>query len=137
MVALDAGSLPIAVDGARKLRGGLTTARIRWVIAVLLLLFAAICGRLVQLGMVVQDTSIEGKARDIITATRPAILDRNGLELAVDVRVPSLFAEPRRIIDVDEAVDALNSVMPDLKKDWLRSRLREEATALLLLQRLK
>jgi cell division protein FtsI (penicillin-binding protein 3) len=123
MVAVDAGSLPIAVDGARKLRGGLTTARIRWVIAVLLLLFAAICGRLVQLGMVVQDTSIEGKARDIITATRPAILDRNGLELAVDVRVPSLFAEPRRIIDVDEAAAAVHSVLPDLSIDWLKQRL--------------
>ncbi|MGN6157110.1 MAG: peptidoglycan D,D-transpeptidase FtsI family protein [Devosia sp.] len=123
MVALDAGSLPIAVDGARKLRGGLTKARIRWVIAVLLLLFAAICGRLVQLGMVVQDTSIEGRARDLITATRPAMLDRNGLEMAVDIRVPSLFAEPRHIIDVDEAATAIHSVLPDLSVDWLRQRL--------------
>ena len=123
MVALDAGSLPIAVDGARKLRGGLTKARIRWVIAVLLLLFAAICGRLVQLGMVVQDTSIEGRARDLITATRPAMLDRNGLEMAVDIRVPSLFAEPRHIIDVDEAATAIHSVLPDLSIDWLRQRL--------------
>ena len=44
---------------------------------------------------------IEGVARDVITASRPPILDRNGLEMAVDIRVPSLFAEPRRIIDVE------------------------------------
>ena len=52
----------------------------------------------------------------MITATRPAILDRNGLELAVDIRVPSLFAEPRRIIDVDEAAEALLTVLPDLDR---------------------
>ncbi len=123
MVALDADSLPIAFEGAQKLRRGLTRARIRWVIIVLLLMFAAVAGRLVQLGMVVQDNSIEGRPRDVITATRPAILDRNGLELAVDIRVPSLFAEPRRIIDAQEAAAAIHSVLPDLNVDWLRDRL--------------
>ncbi len=39
MVALDADSLPIAFEGARKTRGGLTRARIRWVIVVLALMF--------------------------------------------------------------------------------------------------
>ena len=123
MVALDAGSLPIAVDGARKTRRHLTKARIRWVIAALFLVFATVGGRLVQLGMVVQDNTIEGQTRDIITASRPPILDRNGLELAVDIRVPSLFAEPRRIIDVNEAAEAIHSVLPDLNVDWLRQRL--------------
>ncbi|HVY50236.1 MAG TPA: penicillin-binding protein 2 [Devosia sp.] len=123
MVALDAASAAIAFDGARKVRRHLTKARIRWVIAALILIFGAVAARLVQLGMVVQDNTIEGQTRDLITATRPAILDRNGLELAVDVRVPSLFAEPRRIIDVNEAAEAINSVLPDLNVDWLRQRL--------------
>lgn len=123
MVALDADSLSISFDGARKTRRHLTKARIRWVIVTLVLIFAAVGGRLVQLGMVVQDNTIEGQARDLITATRPAILDRNGLELAVDVRVPSLFAEPRRIVDVDEAAQAIHSVLPDMNVDWLRQRL--------------
>ena len=128
MVALDSGSFPIAVDGARKTRRGLTKARIRWVIAALILIFGAVAGRLVQLGLVVQDNTIEGRARDLITATRPAILDRNGLELAVDIRVPSLFAEPRRIIDVDEAANAIHSVLPDINVDWLRARLTGDVT---------
>lgn len=114
---------PIALDGTRKSRGNLTKARIRWVILALVLGFAVIAGRLVQLGSIVTDSSIEGVERDVITASRPVILDRNGLELAVDIRVPSLFAEPRRIVNVDEAVEALAEVLPDLDRKWLRQRL--------------
>jgi cell division protein FtsI (penicillin-binding protein 3) len=120
------GSLPIALDGARRSRGNLTQARIRWVIVALLLVFAIVAGKLIWLGSAVTDTSIEGQTRDAITATRPAILDRNGLELAVDIRVPSLFAEPRRIIDIDEAAEAILTVLPDLDPDWLRQRLTGE-----------
>jgi cell division protein FtsI (penicillin-binding protein 3) len=117
---------PIALDGTRKSRGNLTRARIRWVIVALVIGFAVIGGRLVQLGSIVTDSSIEGVERDVITASRPAILDRNGLELAVDIRVPSLFAEPRRIVSVDEAVEALSEVLPDIDRSWLRRRLTGE-----------
>src|SRR5690606_11372805 len=116
-------SAPIALDGTRKSRGNLTKARIRWVILALCIGFAVIGGRLVQLGSVVTDSSSEGGERAVITAWRPVILDRNGLELAVDIRVPSLFAEPRRIVNVDEAVEALAEVLPDLDRNWLRQRL--------------
>ena len=126
MAIMTEGVGTIALDGARKARGNLTKARIRWVIAALLLVFGIVAGRLIQLGAVVNDQSIEGIERDVITATRPAILDRNGLEMAVDVRVPSLFAEPRRIIDVEEAVVKLRTVLPDLPEEWLRKRLTGE-----------
>ncbi|MBN9345926.1 MAG: penicillin-binding protein 2 [Devosia sp.] len=123
MAAITESGTPIAIDGSRKTRRSLTKARIRWVIAALIVIFGAVAGRLVQLGMVEQDNTIEGQTRDLITASRPAILDRNGLELAVDIRVPSLFAEPRRIIDVEEAAQAIHSVLPDINIDWLRQRL--------------
>ena len=126
MAAISEGSAPIALDGGRKARGNLTKARIRWVIVALAIVFGIVGGRLIQLGSVVTDSTIEGRERDLITATRPAILDRNGLEMAVDIRVPSLFAEPRRIIDVDEAVESLRGVMPDLNETWLRNRLTGE-----------
>jgi cell division protein FtsI (penicillin-binding protein 3) len=113
----------IALDGAKKVRGNLTQARIRWMVLALVLGFGLVGGRLVQLGMVVPDSTIEGQTRDVITATRPPILDRNGLEMAVDIRVPSLYAEPRRIIDVEEAVRELRTVLPDLDETWLRNRL--------------
>lgn len=117
------GLSTISLQGARISRGNLTRNRIRWVILALVLVFGLVGARLVQLGSVVNDQTIEGQARDVITATRPPILDRNGLEMAVDIRVPSLYAEPRRIIDVDEAVEKLRGVLPDIDKEWLRKRL--------------
>ena len=107
----------IALDGARKARQSLTRNRIRWVIVALILIFAIVVGRLVQLGATVTDSTIDGVARDIITASRPPILDRNGLEMSVDIRVPSLFAEPRRIVDVEEAVTKLRTVLPELPRN--------------------
>ena len=122
-ITADGHAPTIALDGARKVRGNLTQARIRWMILALVLGFGLVGARLVQLGLVVTDSTIEGQARDLITATRPPILDRNGLEMAVDIRVPSLFAEPRRIIDVEEAVRELRTVLPELSETWLRDRL--------------
>src|SRR5262250_1015786 len=60
---------------------------------------------------------------DAIATARPDILDRNGTVLATDVRVPSLYAEPRRLIDVDEAVELLTAGLPDLDATELRERL--------------
>ena len=114
---------PISLTGSRKFRGDLTRTRIRWVIIGLIAIFCVVGGRLIQLGLVVPDNTIEGQSRDLISASRPAILDRNGLEMAVDIRVPSLYAEPRRIIDVDDAVEKLRTVLPDLDAKWLRSKL--------------
>jgi cell division protein FtsI (penicillin-binding protein 3) len=123
MAIITEGAETISLDGGRKSRGNLTKARIRWVIVALVLVLGTVGGRLIQLGATVTDSTIEGVARDVITASRPRILDRNGLEMAVDIRVPSLFAEPRRIIDVEEAVQKLRTVLPDLNEDWLRKRL--------------
>ncbi|MDR3470425.1 MAG: penicillin-binding protein 2 [Devosia sp.] len=123
MAVMTGEDAPIALTGARKLRGDLTKTRIRWVVAGLVGIFCIVGGRLIQLGTVVPDNTIEGQTRDAISASRPAILDRNGLEMAVDIRVPSLYAEPRRIIDVDEAVEKLRTVLPDLDAKWLRQKL--------------
>ena len=61
--------------------------------------------------------------QDAIATARPDILDRNGEILATDVKTPSLFAEPRKIIDVDEAVELLTAVLPDLDTNEVRERL--------------
>ena len=113
----------IALEGVRKSRGNLTSTRIRFMMLALGLVFLVVVGRLVQLGNVVIDSSIEGQARDVITASRPAIMDRNGLEMAVDIRVPSLYAEPRRMVDKEEAVQKITSVLPEIDPNWLRQRL--------------
>jgi cell division protein FtsI (penicillin-binding protein 3) len=64
-----------------------------------------------------------GGTGDAIATARPDILDRNGEVLATDVRVPSLYGEPRRIIDVDEAVELLTADLPDLDPGEARERL--------------
>ena len=67
--------------------------------------------------------------QDAVATARPDILDRNGEILATDVRAPSLFAEPHRIIDVDEAAELLTAVMPDLDATEVRERLASQAPA--------
>lgn len=61
--------------------------------------------------------------QDAVATARPDILDRRGLILATDVKTPSLFGEPRKIIDVDEAVELLTAVLPDLDAAEVRERL--------------
>ena len=61
--------------------------------------------------------------QDAVATARPDILDRNGQILATDVKTPSLFAEPRKLIDVDEAEELLTAVLPDLDATEVRERL--------------
>jgi cell division protein FtsI (penicillin-binding protein 3) len=114
---------PISIDGARKSRGHMTKCRIRLAGLIAMLLFAVVMGRLVFLANVPKVDVFEGQAKSALSAARPALLDRNGSPLAIDIQVPSLFAEPRNIIDVDEATEALLEVLPDLDRNWLRNRL--------------
>jgi cell division protein FtsI (penicillin-binding protein 3) len=62
-------------------------------------------------------------SQDAIATARPDILDRNGAILATDVKMPSLFGEPRRLIDKDEAIELLTATMPDIDAGEVRDRL--------------
>ena len=62
-------------------------------------------------------------SQDAIATARPDIVDRNGEILATDVKTPSLFGEPRRIIDKDEAIELLTATLPDLDTGEVRDRL--------------
>ncbi len=97
--------------------------RSRTVIAIgcFVLVYAAIGARLVQYGMTKVDDASHYIANDRTLAARPDIVDRNGDVMATDIRVASLYGEPRRIVDADEAVEALSSVLPDVDyKEWHR-----------------
>jgi cell division protein FtsI (penicillin-binding protein 3) len=85
--------------------------------------FAVIAGRLVVYALTPDNSGGRRAGGDAIATARPDILDRNGEILATDVRVPSLFGEPKRLIDVDEAVELLTAVMPDLDAKEVRDRL--------------
>ena len=87
-------------------------------------LFLAIVVRLVMLGAFPGDqVGLRRATSNAISAARPDILDRNGIQLATDIRTVSVFAEPRNILDKDEATELLTAVLPDLNAKELRDKL--------------
>src|SRR5215475_6594735 len=86
--------------------------------------YAVIGGRLVMFAIGADVHSARrGGAQDVVATARPDIVDRNGEILATDVKAPSLFGEPRRIIDKDEAIELLTATVPDLDEAEARTRL--------------
>jgi cell division protein FtsI (penicillin-binding protein 3) len=91
------------------------------------LCYSVIAGRMVMLAGAEQSpVQIYQTAAQSVSHARPDILDRNGTLLATDVRAPSLFAEPHRMVDVDEAVEKLSSVMPEMDTTELRRKLTQD-----------
>lgn len=85
--------------------------------------FVVIGGRLVSLGLTGSGPGRDGAYDISTTIHRPDILDRNGQLLATDIRGATLFADPKRIIDADEVVNGVASVLPDINKARLRKQL--------------
>jgi cell division protein FtsI (penicillin-binding protein 3) len=119
-----AGSRPgaIVVDSAKMSTGGRTRTRVLLTMGVFLSVYGAIGGRLVYLGMQDPETSAGPVSR--VTASRPDIVDRNGEVLATDIKTASLFAEPRRIVDADEVIEKLATVLPDIDAEQTYHKLK-------------
>jgi cell division protein FtsI (penicillin-binding protein 3) len=100
-----------------------STHRIHFVAFAFVGLYAVISGKLIWLGMKPDTQSLRRAASEAVSASRPDVIDRNGDVLASDVKTMSIFAEPRRIIDKDEAVELLTAVLPGLNARELRERL--------------
>jgi len=119
------GDERIVIDGLAKTTGGRGRGRILMTIAVFFCLYGAIAGRIAFLGM--QELEEGGPGPSRVTASRPDILDRNGEVLATDINTASLYAEPRRIVDADEALEKLLTVLPDLNIEQTYNRLKSDA----------
>ncbi|WP_428979578.1 peptidoglycan D,D-transpeptidase FtsI family protein [Hansschlegelia zhihuaiae] len=102
---------------------GLTSGRLRLAAIAFGLIYLAIVARLVQYAVAPNLDTVERVAQAVAAVSRPDIVDRNGMVLATDVKVSSLYAEPKNIIDVDEAVDLLAQALPDLNQKDLRAKL--------------
>ncbi|WP_349369259.1 penicillin-binding protein 2 [Salinarimonas sp.] len=106
------------------LRADKSRARVALVMVCFAGLFAVVAGRLVMLGVQPDvERSARGAASSEIGAVRPDILDRNGEILATDITMVSVYAEPRNVIDPDEATELLTAVFPDLDATRLRNEL--------------
>lgn len=102
--------------------------RIRVAVGVFALAFVAVLGRLVFFGLTpVADPASYIDPNASIASSRPDLVDRNGEILATDIKMASLFAEPRNILDPDEAAEQLAAVFPDLNLRQLRDRLATNA----------
>ncbi|GGB36641.1 cell division protein [Roseibium aquae] len=103
-------------------------SRVYVAMAAFVAVYLMIGGRLVQLGQMDSTSNpIVATAADAVAASRPDLLDRNGEILATDIKTASLYAEPRRILDVDEALDGLTRALPDLDPLVVRRRLESRA----------
>jgi cell division protein FtsI (penicillin-binding protein 3) len=113
-----------ALRGLLRLSPDKSTARIGLVAVCFAGLFLALGGRLVVLAVAPeQPGGIRRATSSEISAARPDITDRNGETLATDVKTVSVFAEPRNILDKDEAVELLTAVLPELDARELRERM--------------
>jgi cell division protein FtsI (penicillin-binding protein 3) len=80
------------------------------------LFYVVIALRLFLYGLASPLTTASIGQGDHYAASRPDIVDRNGELLATDLNMVSLYAEPRRIVDADEVVEKLATVLPAI--DW-------------------
>ena len=97
--------------------------------------FLAISGQLVKLTMFPQDDDGRPRVAEEDRLPRPDIVDRNGVLLATDVAVASLYADPSKIIDIDEAVELLTATVPDLDSKSLRQKLSQSKRAFTWIKR--
>jgi cell division protein FtsI (penicillin-binding protein 3) len=97
-------------------------SRIAIAMAGFALAYGVVAGRLIFYGLTPLDMTTTASIAGLTTA-RPDILDSTGTVLATDIRISSLFAEPFRIPDPEEAVRRLASAMPDIPLEELERKL--------------
>ncbi len=81
--------------------------------------------------VVVEDALAEHQAR----IPRPDIIDRNGIVIATDIAVASLYADPRKILDVEEAIESITAIIPELDSKTLYTKLTQPNRAFVWLKR--
>ena len=94
-----------------------------------LLVFTVFVLRLVDVSLLSgSDDATEDRRRytaasGLLHHQRADVVDRHGVLLATNVTTASVYANPRQILDVEEAVAAIRAVFPDLNDGLLTSRL--------------
>jgi cell division protein FtsI (penicillin-binding protein 3) len=100
-----------------------SAGRVRFIALAMLAAYIGIGVKLVVLGVSHDPPqTLKVAADQAVSGARPDLLDRNGAILATDIKTMSVFAEPRRIIDKDEAVELITAVLPDVDAKELRER---------------
>jgi len=89
--------------------------------------FAAVATQLIRLAIVGQ-AQLNAKPAQIIGEfySRPDIVDREGRLLVTDVSLPTLYADPYLIASVDETVEGLATIFPELDTAKVRRALADK-----------
>lgn len=106
----------MAFVGSRKKHGNRARNRLWMAIACFVGIYGVMGGKLIYFGVIGGENEDNAGPAVQQLASRPDILDRNGEILATDIKTASLYAEPRKIVDPDETIEMLSTVLPDL--DW-------------------
>ena len=114
------------MDGVAK--ESMETARSRLLVAAALFSagFLVLALRLIDLGMFerVAETALRHQPASVVVAGRADIVDRNGVLLATSLRTASLYADPKLVLDPEEATNKLMMALPDLNRAEVLSRLK-------------
>lgn len=120
----------VRLDGAAK--QALDASRGRLVIGIGLfsLAFVLLAGRLVELTVIrgaAEPAVARGVNPELIAKTslmeRQSIVDRNGNMLATNLKIASLYADPRKVQNPKEAAVRLAQVLPELSAGDMQARL--------------
>lgn len=117
----------VRLEGAVKCSVETARGRLLFVLVMFCLSFAALAFRLVSLSVDDNDTTSHYIATDAVPFTERAdIVDRNGVLLATNLKVNSLYADARIIMDPVEAATQLHRIFPDLSYDSLLKKLSSD-----------
>ncbi len=120
---------PVALDEPAQQTLEVGRTRLLVTAALFVVAFSVIALRLVDVTMVkptgdtrLAHSRVVGKAE----TSRADIVDRNGILLATTLASPSLFANPKQILDAGEATRKLLSVLPDLSEAEVFAKLTSD-----------
>lgn len=107
----------VAKEGALKQAVDISHNRLLLVSCVFFLFFGAIAVRLVDLSISHADAGnrhVSAVGDSSIEAVRGNILDRNGMIIATSLRLASIYADGREILDASHAAQQLGGLFPEL-----------------------
>ncbi len=120
---------PRKLQRAENRRVYVAQTRLLYASAVFAAAFLTICLRLFDLTVIQEPADAEFRASanaSTINSARANIVDARGTTLATSLATASLYANPREIMDVDDAAEKLSAILPDTTASEIRAKLREE-----------
>lgn len=101
--------------------------RVRFLSTVFLITFLGIALRLISLGFPSRLESETVPPLPTLTSQRPTIIDREGAIIATNIPSQSAFIDSRKLLDLDEAIELLRPLIPDIDYSQLRQRLAKRS----------